>query len=308
MTLAALALVAGAAILLPHTLHLRRVHPAGAGAIWAAALGLRALAALGGVATLIVLLHPARAIGEAVEWTCGAPVPGSHHVAHLALVAPAILLAVSVLVAGWRVVLSAHDVRGIVRGAVGPGPDGSVIVGGDSVVLAAAGLSRPTVLVSAGALTRLDDAELAAALSHERGHVARRHRWVLLYAEACRALARFLPGTGRAARELAFHLERDADRWALHRHADRLALASAICKSGAAAAAGTSLSGTGGAVERVEELLGPVAGAAPGRPLAALAGGLTALVLCVAIVLPLELAAEAAGPPQIFHSCAASAG
>ena len=162
------------------------------------------------------------------------------------------------------------------------------------------------MLVSAGALARLDDAELAAALSHERGHVARRHRWVLLYAETCRALARFLPGTARAARELAFHLERDADRWALRRHPDRLALASAICKSGAAPATATSLTGSGGAVERVQELLEPVhRAAAPGRPLAALAGGLAALVLCVAIVLPLELAAEAAGPPPVVHSCPA---
>ena len=306
MTLAALALTAGAAILLPHALHLRRVHPATACAVWAAGLGLRALAALGLVATLVVLLHPARAVGEAVDWTCGAPLPGGHHVVHLAVVAPAVLLAASVLVAAWRVARAAHDVRAVVRGAVGRGPGDSVIVGGDDVVLAAAGLSRPTVLVSAGALARLDDAELAAALSHERGHVARRHRWVLLYAETCRALARFLPGTARAARELAFHLERDADRWALRRHPDRLALASAICKSGAAPATATSLTGSGGAVERVQELLEPVhRAAAPGRPLAALAGGLAALVLCVAIVLPLELAAEAAGPPPVVHSCPA---
>ncbi len=31
--------------------------------------------------------------------------------------------------------------------------------------------------------------------------------------------------------ELAFHLERDADQWALSRRHDRLALASAICKA-----------------------------------------------------------------------------
>jgi Zn-dependent protease with chaperone function len=304
MTLAALALAAGAAIVLPHALRLRRVHPASAGAIWAAALGLRALAALGAVATLIVLLHPARALGEAVEWTCGAPVPASHHVLHSAVVAPAVLVVGSLLVAAWRVARAARAARGLVRGAVGRGPAGSVIVGGDDVVLAAAGLSRPTLLVSAGALARLDDAELAAALSHERGHVVRRHRWVLLYAETCRALARFLPGTTRAARELAFHLERDADRWALGRHPDRLALASAICKSGTAPAAATALAGSGGAVERVQELLEPVQRTArPARPLAALAGALAALVLCVAIVLPAELAAEAAGPPQLVHSC-----
>jgi hypothetical protein len=305
MTLAALALVAGAAILLPHALRLRRVHPVSACAVWASALGLRALVALGLVATLVVLLHPARVFGELVEWSCGSPVPGSHHVLHLALVAPAVLLVVSLVTAAWRVARAAGDVRGLVREAIGAGPAGSVIVGGDEVVLAAAGLSRPTVLVSAGALARLDDAELAAALSHERGHVVRRHRWVLLYAETCRALARFLPGTTRAMRELAFHLERDADRWALRRHPDPLALASAICKSGVAPATATALTGSGGAVERVQELLEPAHLTAPAaRALAALAGGLAALVLCLAIVLPLEVAAEAAGPPQVLHSCA----
>ena len=74
--------------------------------------------------------------------------------------------------------------------------------------------------------------ELAAGLDHERGHIARRHRFVLLFAELCRAPARLVPGTRHAVREVRFHLERDADRWALARRHDPYALAGAICKAG----------------------------------------------------------------------------
>jgi beta-lactamase regulating signal transducer with metallopeptidase domain len=95
----------------------------------------------------------------------------------------------------------------------------------------AAGLMRPKVVVSAGTLLLLDDAELAAGLDHERAHIRRGHRFVLLVGELCGTTARLLPGTRRAVAELAFHLERDADRWVLARRHDPLALASAICKA-----------------------------------------------------------------------------
>jgi len=78
----------------------------------------------------------------------------------------------------------------------------------------------------------LDDEELAASLEHERGHVARRHRFALVIAEVCRASARALPGTRHAVAELIFHLERDADRLVVDRLHDPAALASAICKAG----------------------------------------------------------------------------
>ena len=51
------------------------------------------------------------------------------------------------------------------------------------LLVAAAGLRRPRVLVSAGALLALDDDELEASLEHERGHIARRHRYVLVVSE-----------------------------------------------------------------------------------------------------------------------------
>ena len=130
-----------------------------------------------------------------------------------------------------RVVQATLAVRRLVRSPLGEGPEGSVIVGGEDVMLAAAGLTRPTLVVSAGALARLDDAELAAAMAHERAHIRRFHRYVLLFAEVCRVLGRPLPGTARAVRQLRFHIERDADRCAVRERTDRLALASAICKA-----------------------------------------------------------------------------
>ena len=77
------------------------------------------------------------------------------------------------------------------------------------------GCGRPRIVISAGALVALDDAELLASLDHERGHIALRHRYLLVAGELARAVARFLPGTRAAARELVFSLERDADRYAL---------------------------------------------------------------------------------------------
>jgi beta-lactamase regulating signal transducer with metallopeptidase domain len=161
-------------------------------------------------------------------------------------------------------------------------------VGGDDVVLAAAGLARPTLVVSAGALARLDDAELAAAIAHERAHIRRRHRYVLLYAELCRVLGRPLPGTARAVRQLRFHIERDADRSAVRERADRLALASAICKAatGATTRAGMAALGGDGTAARVRELLQDVGVGTGARGLRTLAVAVSALAVAAALSLP----------------------
>jgi beta-lactamase regulating signal transducer with metallopeptidase domain len=135
-----------------------------------------------------------------------------------------------VLCGVWRGAPSVR--RFLKRHAIDGGPQASVIVGDREVLLAAAGLRRPQVVVSAGALMSLDDDELAAGLAHERGHIAHRHRWVLALGCALAAIGRFVPGTRHALAELELHLERDADAFALRQH-DKLALASAICKTAA---------------------------------------------------------------------------
>jgi len=72
------------------------------------------------------------------------------------------------------------------------------------VLVAAAGLRKPRVVVSAGALLNLDDEELAASLDHEHGHIVRRHRYVLVAAELCRALARLFPEHAAPSRSSPF--------------------------------------------------------------------------------------------------------
>lgn len=294
-----LALLAGAAITMPHLLALDRAHPATAAVIWLAAVCVRALVALF-VAVFLVFYVPTTALFALVThwcWHTALPLMASHlglnghSIGDVALLAPVLALAVSLVsvsVALWRATRAVS--AWVRRNSIGAGPQESVIVGEHDVVVAAAGLRRPRVIVSAGALMCFDDEELAASLAHERGHIARRHRFALVTAEVCRSLARLLPGTRRAVAELNFHLERDADRWALERKHDPIALASAICKAarppqGAGGALLAALSG-GAVTRRVRQLL--EGAAVPGRrgALDVLAVSMVVLVVGLGAALP----------------------
>jgi Zn-dependent protease with chaperone function len=314
----ALGVVLTTAIGLPHVLQLERSSPALAASIWFSGLVLRALAAVF-IVLYAVFFLPSTALFQAVTHWCWhtvlpiitthLPVDG-HTLGALATVLPAFVLAGSLtwVAAGlWR---AARAVRAVLlRSAVGVGPEASTVIEDGDVVVAAAGLRRPQVIVSAGALRTLDDEELAASLAHERGHIVRRHRWVLVAAELLRALGRFLPGTSRAADELLFHLERDADAFALAGRHDPAALASAICKAaGASAPTAASLAlGGGVVVRRVRQLLEaePVARRSPGeRLLTGVAALMASLVLVGIAALPatahsgLHVAGGADVPPS----------
>lgn len=225
---------------LPHWLLLSGIAPATAALLWAANLAIRALAGVF-VAVYLVLFLPATEVFSALtHWCWHAVLPllathmglSGHSLGDAATTLPLVVIGVSIFWAGLGVLRVARAVQRLLkRASLGIGPSDAVILKGAEVVVAAAGLLRPQVVVSAGALTCLDDEELAAGLDHERGHIARRHRWVLVFAEVCRALGVFVPGTSAAVRELNLHLERDADRWALERRHDRYALASAILKA-----------------------------------------------------------------------------
>jgi Zn-dependent protease with chaperone function len=259
-----------AGVALPHLLHLDRVRPATAATMWAAGLTLRALASLS-VALYLILVFPEPAAFKLFTHWCqhaGLPLIGLHADVHGHMVGAALLLAPFVAAIGtlalsfWRTARTARSVRTMLeRSALGAGPGGSVIVGGPDVAVAAAGLVHPRVVVTAGALAALEDDELAAGLAHEHGHIARRHHLALVYGECCRALAMFLPGTRRAVSELRFQLERDADEWALRRHHDPCALASAICKAATHSPGPIVAALGGGAVERRLDVL-----MAPPRP------------------------------------------
>ncbi|MDQ3723040.1 MAG: M56 family metallopeptidase [Actinomycetota bacterium] len=297
MTLLA-ALLVGAAITAPHRLSLERAHPATAALIWLAAVCLRALVALFVVVFFVFYVPTTALFGAVTHWCWHTALPlmtshlglSGHSVADVALLAPVLALAVSLVsvsVGLWR---AARSVSAWVRRtSIGPGPQESVIVGEHDIVVAAAGLRRPRVIVSAGALTSFDDEELAASLAHERGHIAHRHRFALVIAEVSRSLARLLPGTRRAVAELIFHLERDADRWALVRSHDPIALASAICKAAQprGVARGALLTLSGGAVtRRVRQLLEDTGAPCRRTRLDVLATGMVILVLGLSAALP----------------------
>lgn len=320
MTILALALGVASAITLPHLLPLQRARPWAAAAAWIAVLALRAVTATS-LAVFALVVLPRTDYFEMIAHRCWhAILPllqahlgfNGHDVGEAAVLLPTFVLAGSLVSALWALRRAVRAVgRLIGRDAVEGGPDGSLIVGGQPVVVAAAGLRNPRVVVSAGALMALDDAELAASLEHERGHIERRHRFVLLVAQLCRALARFLPGTRTAVAELAFHLERDADEFALRRRHEPAALAAAICKAAGAGEPTATFAGLGGShvTERVSALIAqPRPGAnRSGRASAVMAASIATVALGLALAVPAAAFGAASGAetvPQAERHCA----
>ncbi len=295
MTLIACVFAAVAvAIGLPHLLPLERAPAGFAAAIWLSALLLRALASLGAAVAAEIYL-PMTGLLAPLAPLCvdaaGTLISG-HTATDVLMALPALVLAgsLTVVIAGlWR---ASRRVQRLMRTAlIGPGPAESLVVADGDLLVAVAGLRRPRLLVSAGALMALDDEELRASLDHERGHIALHHRYLLVAGELARAVGRFLPGTRAAARELVFSLERDADRYAVARRNDPAVLASAICKAARAEAPAlpTLALGGGGVVARRTRLLLETAAAAAPRPhlgLAALAPVMVVLVAASAVALP----------------------
>jgi bla regulator protein blaR1 len=317
---ATVAIVAVVGIALPHILRLGRVRPITAATFWTAALTLRALITVS-VALYVLVVFPDTAAFKVLTHWCEhsvLPLMGlhvdleGHTLGAVGMLVPVVAVAFALTRAAVRIMRVARSVDRMLRSAaLGRGPNGSVIVGGPEVVVAAAGIRRPTVVVTAGALATLDDEELAAGMAHEKGHIARRHHLWLAYAEACRAVAAVLPGTRRAASELRFQLERDADEWALRRAHDPYALASAICKA-ATMRAGThpavvSLGG-GGLERRLHRLMdeAPVTSSSLRRRIADSAA---VLMACIALSSMVAIPAEAlAGggshvSPHSDHHC-----
>jgi BlaR1 peptidase M56 len=303
----ALAATVAAGIVLPHLLHLQRVEPVTAIILCLGSLALRALAAVLGVVYLLFFLPGTSVFDALTHWCLHAVLPFAtelsiegHGAGDLALLVPGAALAGSLL---WICVLTARRARAtrrlIDRHVVGRGPRNSLMVGGPEVMFAVAGIARPQIVVSAGALASLDDAELDAALDHEQAHIARRHRFLMLLAIVFQALGRPVPGTRHAIRGLAFHLERDADDWALRRRNDRLALASAICKAAGAIDSpghpGVAQLGETGVRERLGQLLQepPSRRSLPGA--AALNGLAAAMVVCTLLLAAVVPAAAVAG-------------
>jgi Zn-dependent protease with chaperone function len=303
---AAAAVLVAAAIALPHRLRLERAPAGFASAIWLSALLLRALACLAAAVAVEVFVPTTGWLEPISDWCVKAEgtVLSGHGAIDLVLALPALLLAGSLAAVIVGLYRASRRVQALLRERVlGSGPEGSVVVADGALLVAVAGLVRPRVVVSAGALVALDDEELLAALAHERGHIALRHRYVLVAGELARAVGRFLPGTRAAARELVFSLERDADRYALDRRHDPAVLASAICKAAGGATTPAALALGGGVVTRRARLL--LEGAAPAANLGliALAPVMVALVAAGAIALPFAAHAGYHESHRGLHHC-----
>jgi hypothetical protein len=152
---------------------------------------------------------------------------------------------------------------------------------------------RSHIVISAGTLDLLDQAELAAVLAHERAHIRARHDLVLL---PFTALGRAFPRSAsvqRAYTAVALLIEMLADDHAL-RHRPARELVTALIRVGAAGMPGApsatlAVAGNGavmgdtGMTARVERLLTPL----PGLPLPAQA--LVCAAATVIVVIPAAL-------------------
>lgn len=261
------ALAVACLLALPHFLPQSRLAASGAILLWSSVLMLRAVLAVSLVIVIVFFVPATQLFSLLTHWCFHAVIPffathlgfDGHSLGDAAILVPALVTVVSFLSVGFGAWRGARTVRHwLQRSSLGPGPERSVIVGGSDVVVAAAGIRAPRVVVSAGALLSLDDAELRAGLQHEWGHVLHRHRFISLLGHGSRAVSRFLPGGAAALAALQLHLERDADDYAVRQTGDPLALASAICKAAGAEprAGGLAFAGlaSSGVPERLRQL------------------------------------------------------
>ena len=307
-----LAAVVAAGIALPHLLRLERAAPVPALALWLGSLALRALTVTIVVLYLVAFLPRAELFHALTHWCWHTVLPlltaefglEGHRVGGAATIVPSSLLVLSLVSVGAGGVRATRSInRLITRKMLGSGPGDSVIVGGADVLMAAAGFIRPRIVISAGALVTLDEDELCAGLDHERGHIAHRHRYIQATARLCFTLGRVVPGARGALAQVTFHLERDADRWALRRTNDPYALAGAIYKAATARAAmapGLTALATAGVVERLDQLLDDEPPSWNGRRAAAVNAIAVAVVAAVLLVAALVPPTAAAGARQLM--------
>ncbi len=308
MALAAILVLLVASV--PYVVRLDSAAPAAAIAVWFGALVMRLVAVLLLIVWITIYLPATDVFVALTHWCLHTVIPrvtmhlgvDGHAVGDIATIAPLVAVSVSLVSVSYGLARASRAVRKFVRRSrIGDGPSESVVVREPRVLVAVAGVRRPHVIVSSGALQCLDANELAAGLEHERGHIGRRHQHVLLAAELCRALARFIPGTNRAMRELIFHVERDADDWALRRNHDPAVLASAICKAALApATCAVAPALTGGETTRRVSLL--LSERSRRRTQSTLAGMLAVAFAAISLGLAATIPSAFASPPPSFSA------
>jgi len=307
---AGVAIVVPAAVALPHLLPLHAVRPATAALVWLSALAVRALIAIGGALFTFVYMPQTGVYDAVAHWCWHEIVPAvtahlglsGHPVIHAAILLPGLALAASLLWLMFGFARAWLLLRARLRMAVGVGPLGSTVIEDRDVVVGVTQVGRGRIVVSRRTFGVMDSSELEASLSHELGHIDRRHRPLLLVAAVLVALGRLLPGTARAERELRFSLERDADEYAVRRTRDPLALASAICKAATARplAAAVGLGGGGRVALRLDYLSGRAPRAS--RALERSARGLGVALVLIALGLSATLPSWALTLPSSEHT------
>jgi Zn-dependent protease with chaperone function len=136
---------------------------------------------------------------------------------------------------------------------------------------------RSRVVLSRGALDRLEPLEVQAVLAHERAHLSQRHDLVVLPFVALAATFRRLPTVRLAADQVALLVEMLADDVAARRHS-RAVLAQALAKVGAGAPDGALGAADSGVLARAERLRHPLR-PLPRRTAAAVLVGTSAIAL-----------------------------
>lgn len=264
--LAPAALACAGLLLAPLLLPLHRVAPRAAARVWMLALCLRAVVALAAVAATSIWLPSTAGFQLLAGRTWHRIVPlvpddvdlSLDPLAHAAVLLPAGAMALSVLGFGLvRLRVRARIQEQVRINGLGEGPEGSLVMADRDIYVALTGLGPRRVLVSAGALAGMDEAELRACLAHEQGHRRLSHRGWALAAAALRSVSRLVPGSRACERGLGLSLERQADEYAVQRTGDPLALASGICKAAAAKVPQGALGVAGSGLSiRLEQLLG----------------------------------------------------
>lgn len=251
--IAAFALAATAGVRL---LPLDRVAASTAIVIWLCVLAVGSITTVLASAFAIAYL-PETAVYSAISSLCvhvAAPVIphlgfSGHTALHVAMALPVLgillstLWLVSRLTNGWWVL------RSRLRGSVETN-EAWTLIQDDEIVLGVAPIGRGRIVISDTALRDMDSAEFEAGLSHEVGHIRRKHRPIMLAGRALAALGFAFPGTRQAQRNLHQALERDADEYAVRQTKDPLSLASAICKVAAGPRPTTEIGLAGGRVVR----------------------------------------------------------
>jgi Zn-dependent protease with chaperone function len=156
---------------------------------------------------------------------------------------------------------------------------------------------RHSVVLTTGALDRLDDDQLSAVIAHERAHLEGRHDLATNIAVAIARAFPVIPLFRQARDEIACLVEMAADDSATRHHHRHTVAAALVTVAGGRTPSASMGAGGSTALARVKRLLGPH------RPLprAARAGGVLGISLLV--LLPLELAANPAIVALLTHHC-----